>query len=58
MPPATLRILANATVAPIVEERRAADVAADAAEAAEAPDAATEPSGDAGGPLATQGSGA
>ncbi len=52
VPPATLRILANATVAPIVEERRAADVAADATEAP------TEPSGDAGGPLATQGSGA
>ena len=28
VPPGTLRILANATVAPIVEERRAADVEA------------------------------
>ena len=34
VPPATLRILANATVAPIAEERRAADVEADAARAA------------------------
>ena len=31
VPPATLRTLANATVAPISEERRAADVEADAA---------------------------
>jgi len=30
VPPATLRILANATVAPITEERRAADVEAEA----------------------------
>jgi Cys-tRNA(Pro) deacylase len=30
VPPGTLRILANATVAPIVEERRAADVEAEA----------------------------
>ena len=30
VPPGTLRILANASVAPIVEERRAADVEADA----------------------------
>jgi prolyl-tRNA editing enzyme YbaK/EbsC (Cys-tRNA(Pro) deacylase) len=29
VPPATLRILANATVAPITEERRAADVEAE-----------------------------
>ena len=29
VPPATLRILSNATVAPITEERRAADVEAD-----------------------------
>ena len=28
VPPATLRILANATVAPIAEERRQADIAA------------------------------
>jgi len=61
VPPATLRTLANATVAPISEERRQADVEADAARvaaAAEAPaataDAATpavaesEPTGDAG----------
>jgi hypothetical protein len=34
VPPATLRTLANATVAPISEERRAADVEADAARAA------------------------
>jgi prolyl-tRNA editing enzyme YbaK/EbsC (Cys-tRNA(Pro) deacylase) len=32
VPPGTLRTLANATVAPITEERRAADVAAEAAE--------------------------
>ena len=31
VPPATLRILSNATVAPITEERRAADVASDIA---------------------------
>jgi prolyl-tRNA editing enzyme YbaK/EbsC (Cys-tRNA(Pro) deacylase) len=31
VPPATLRTLANATVAPITEERRPADIAADAA---------------------------
>ena len=30
VPPATLRILANATVAPITEERRAADLEAEA----------------------------
>jgi hypothetical protein len=29
VPPATLRILANATVAPITEERRAADIEAE-----------------------------
>ena len=33
VPPATLRILANATVAPITEERRAADVEAAALDA-------------------------
>jgi prolyl-tRNA editing enzyme YbaK/EbsC (Cys-tRNA(Pro) deacylase) len=33
VPPATLRILSNATVAPITEERRAADVASDIAAA-------------------------
>jgi prolyl-tRNA editing enzyme YbaK/EbsC (Cys-tRNA(Pro) deacylase) len=32
VPPGTLRTLANATVAPITEERRAADIAAEAAE--------------------------
>jgi prolyl-tRNA editing enzyme YbaK/EbsC (Cys-tRNA(Pro) deacylase) len=32
VPPGTLRTLANATVAPISEERRAADIAAEAAE--------------------------
>jgi hypothetical protein len=31
VPPATLRTLANATVAPITEERRPADVEAEAA---------------------------
>jgi len=39
-PPNTLRVLANATVAPIAEERRQADREADAAEAAEAAEAA------------------
>ena len=34
VPPATLRILANATVAPIAEERRLADIEAEAAAAA------------------------
>jgi len=47
VPPGTLRTLANATVAPITDERRAADVeatAATAATAASAPvDEATEP---------------
>src|SRR5215212_9642435 len=42
MPPATLRILANATVAPIAEERRAADLEAEAR--AQAP--ARAPGGD------------
>ena len=42
VPPATLLALANAVVAPITEERRAADVAAEAADAAaEAADLAT-----------------
>ncbi len=44
VPPGTLRILANATVAPITDERRAADVEATAATAATEPgDEATEP---------------
>ena len=51
VPPATLRILANATVAPIVEERRVADVQADAQAAADA--SVTDA-----GPLTPQGSGA
>jgi len=54
VPPATLRILANATVAPIVEERRAADIAAAAADDAGGSGSA----GESGEPLATQGSGA
>lgn len=37
VPPNTLRVLANATVAPIAEERRQADVEADATGAAVAP---------------------
>lgn len=37
VPPATLRILSNATVAPIAEERSAADRATEAAAVAEAP---------------------
>jgi Cys-tRNA(Pro) deacylase len=41
VPPGTLRILANATVAPIVEERRAADVEAEAR--AHAPSVASGP---------------
>lgn len=41
VPPGTLRTLANATVAPITDERRAADVEATAA--AEPGDVATEP---------------
>ena len=41
VPPGTLRTLANATVAPITDERRAADVEATAA--AEPGDGATEP---------------
>ena len=41
VPPGTLRTLANATVAPITDERRAADVEATAATAAV--DEATEP---------------
>jgi prolyl-tRNA editing enzyme YbaK/EbsC (Cys-tRNA(Pro) deacylase) len=49
VPPATLRTLANATVAPIVEERRAADVAADG------PAALGEPATGAGDPLEAQG---
>lgn len=45
VPPGTLRTLANATVAPITDERRAADVEATAATAATEPgDEATEPS--------------
>jgi prolyl-tRNA editing enzyme YbaK/EbsC (Cys-tRNA(Pro) deacylase) len=54
VPPGTLRILANATVAPITEERRAADIEAEAAiaEATEAgggaPPDPTQP-----GPMAT-----
>lgn len=44
VPPGTLRTLANATVAPITDERRAADVEATAATAATEPgDEATEP---------------
>ena len=54
VPPGTLRILANATVAPIVEERRAADVQTEADTGSTTADA----SGEAGGPLAAQGSGA
>lgn len=40
VPPATLRILANATVVPIAEERTAADIATGAVETAEAAPAA------------------
>lgn len=50
VPPATLRILSNATVAPIAEERSAADRAAEAAAASRAadsaaPDRAADPAG-------------
>nr|MBA2381682.1 YbaK/EbsC family protein [Chloroflexota bacterium] len=38
IPPATLRMIANATVAPIAEERRAADVEAEAQREREGPD--------------------
>ena len=41
VPPGTLRILANATVAPITEERRQADVEADAAAGSLAPPSTT-----------------
>jgi prolyl-tRNA editing enzyme YbaK/EbsC (Cys-tRNA(Pro) deacylase) len=46
VPPATLRTLANATVAPISEERRAADVEAEAARVASAADVAADAAGD------------
>lgn len=50
VPPATLRILANATVAPITEERRAADIEAMAAAAASSPEGtAGEAGGEVGG---------
>ncbi len=54
VPPATLSVLANASVSPITEERRAADIEAAGLEAAglEAADSAAS------GPIATQGSGA
>ncbi len=42
VPPATLRILANAVVAPIVEERRAADRDAQAQRESEESNGATE----------------
>ena len=49
VPPATLRILANATVAPIAEERRPADIEAEALARAEAerpdPDGAADGTG-------------
>jgi prolyl-tRNA editing enzyme YbaK/EbsC (Cys-tRNA(Pro) deacylase) len=49
VPPATLRTLANATVAPITEERRAADIEAAArAEAAATTRSATSDGGDTG----------
>jgi prolyl-tRNA editing enzyme YbaK/EbsC (Cys-tRNA(Pro) deacylase) len=43
VPPATLRILANATVAPITEERRAADLEAEARARADADARESEP---------------
>jgi prolyl-tRNA editing enzyme YbaK/EbsC (Cys-tRNA(Pro) deacylase) len=57
VPPATLRTLANATVAPITEERRAADVEAAGAGVADV-EAAGASDGGASGPLTAQGSGA
>jgi hypothetical protein len=46
VPPATLRILANATVAPISEERRPADVEAEAGSAS--PESTPSPAAEAG----------
>jgi prolyl-tRNA editing enzyme YbaK/EbsC (Cys-tRNA(Pro) deacylase) len=50
VPPGTLRILANATVAPIAEEQTAADLEA----AAEAVVVAGQPTMEAGGPIASE----
>ena len=50
VPPGTLRILANATVAPIAEERTAADLEA----ATEAVVVAGQPTPEAGGPLSSE----
>jgi hypothetical protein len=55
VPPATLRTLANATVAPITEERRAADV--EAAAATGAATVAPPPASDQAGPLPTSANG-
>jgi prolyl-tRNA editing enzyme YbaK/EbsC (Cys-tRNA(Pro) deacylase) len=54
VPPATLRVLSNATVAPIAEERSAADQAAEAAGVAAGAGGAMTP----GGPVSPQGAGA